>query len=189
MGASQEKRVLFIGGLSASGKTSVAVPLAHTLNCRLVRLDGYLRAVETLDRPGMEALELTRKISELLLLDLLGVRARCMVEGATLRPSQAAELKQDWPTFEPVFCGYPNADPEERIAQMRSTRPPLKPHWSLSRLSDKELTDFLQEQIERSAWLQAACRKHDLRFFDFSNFDQGARDLSDHFGSCGFAGA
>lgn len=63
------------------------------------------------------------------------------------------------------FFGYPNADIEEKVKQIKKFD--TKHDWTYNK-SDEFLRDRIITYIEISKWLQHECEKYDLQFIDIS---------------------
>jgi hypothetical protein len=64
-----------------------------------------------------------------------------------------------------VFLGYGQADPGEKLRQIRSFDPNW---WWTSELSDTELKQLIHDQISKSIELKAACGELGIPYVDVS---------------------
>ncbi|HRC71365.1 MAG TPA: hypothetical protein PK880_02400 [Candidatus Competibacter sp.] len=172
--ATSRGSIYFIGGASASGKSTAARMLAARDGRAVVELDNFYDILgKVVDDQG--ALEkVTQKIALEVVARLLSADAFCIVEGGWIDPSKARKLKEASDgRFYPVYCGYPRLKVEARFKMIRKK----KVHW-LAEKSAKAAHSFLQEQIKLSRWYRKECKRYDLPFFDFSTVEDGVAALS-----------
>ncbi len=166
--------IYFIGGASASGKSTVARLLAAQEERSIVELDNFYDILESATQDESFLEKTTQKIALELVSQLLAANAFCIVEGGWIPPFEAKKLKdssQD--RFYPVYCGYLNGKAKDRLRKIRDG----KSHW-LTEKPPKVARAYLRDQLKRSHWYQKQCKKYDLPFFDFSNFGDGVTALS-----------
>jgi hypothetical protein len=65
-----------------------------------------------------------------------------------------------------VFLGYAEADPDQKLQQIRSFDPAA--NWWTSELSDMELKQLIHAQISKSIELKEACSDLGLPYVDVS---------------------
>ena len=165
--------IYFIGGASASGKSTAARMLAARDGRAVVELDNFYDILgKFVDDQG--ALEkVTEKIALEVMARLLAADAFCIVKGGWIDPAKAKKLKETSAgRFYPVYCGYPRLQVEARFKMIRKA----KAHW-LAEKSAKAAHAFLREQLKLSKWYRKECQKYDLPFFDFSTVEDGAAAL------------
>jgi shikimate kinase len=169
--------IYFIGGASASGKSRVARSLAVQDGRSVVELDHYYDILEPAIHDHDVLVKTTGRIALEAVTQLLAADAFCIVEGGWIAPAQARKLKE-WSAgrFYPVYCGYPKAKAEDRLAVIKKAQS----HWLVEK-SEKTARVFLETQIKQSHWYRKQCQKYDLPFFDFSSLEHGAASLSAHY--------
>lgn len=164
--------IYFIGGASASGKSTAAKKLA-SLSFPVVELDDFHRILMNciID---CEKLELaTENVAETAVRQLLASHSSCLVEGGWIKPEKASILRAEFgDVFQSVFCGYPRGVASERLKEIKQAGT----HW-LAAYPDDFCLNFLQKQIDGSKWYEEECDKFSLTFIDFSNFSAGQSTL------------
>ncbi|MFO1423224.1 MAG: hypothetical protein U1F70_06160 [Candidatus Competibacteraceae bacterium] len=172
-----KNRIYFIGGASASGKSTVAKELSNLYSLPVVELDRFYDVL----MPIVHDRELLVSITDQVVLEvarqLLELKADCIIEGGWIQPKQASRLKdKSKGRFWPVYCGYPRADIESRYSAIKKSGS----HWLTSE-SKKEARSFLIKQVEGSEYYRKKCEKLGIDFFDFTEFLEGSKTLHAHF--------
>lgn len=163
----------FIGGASASGKSTIARILATKSHRSAIELDAYYDLLEPLTRNHRALEQATTQVSLELVRQMLKLGAKGIVEGGWIAPAQARQLhRESEGHFYPVYCGYPQAKAKSRLALIRAQQQ----HW-LADKPNSEALEFLRQQIKDSRWYQQECTKYALPFFDFSEVASGAAAL------------
>ena len=75
-----------------------------------------------------------------------------------------------------VFLGYAQADPDEKLRQIRSFDPP---EWWTSELSDAQLNQLVHGQIGKSAELNQACTELGIPYVEVSRHFEEAMDRAE----------
>jgi predicted kinase len=165
--------VIFIGGASAAGKTTLARQLGSLLQLPVLGLDRLFGALGPAFAEVEEQRAATRRIARALVQELLLSGARCIVEGGWLRPPDAAALRSD-NGLEVLYCGFPETTAAERLRAIRTAEG--EPHW-LALQSDAEALAWLEGQIEGSRRQRDQCAVLGLSYFDCSRFEKSAAAL------------
>jgi hypothetical protein len=170
-------RIYFIGGASASGKSEVTKYIKENFeNIKTEELDDIYNSFDY-NIVESEKVILTqelayRKIGELYNLGFSGI-----VEGGWISPSKANELKNTFGNrFYPVYCGYPNANVEDRIEEIIQS----KEHWLKSKTPDYRFEWVTKQKIESEDY-QYHCNQYKIPFFDFSDFKIGSKNLFENY--------
>lgn len=166
--------MLFIGGASAAGKTTLARHLGHLLQLPVLSLDRLYGAIGPAFADGEEHRAATRRICRALLRELLASSARCIVEGGWLRPPDAATLRSD-DGLEVLYCGLAETTAAERLRVIRSAKD--EPHW-LAAQSEVEALAWLEEQIMSSHRVRDQCAVLGLTYLDCSRFEESETALA-----------
>jgi predicted kinase len=172
-------RIYFIGGQSASGKSTTAAEVASDYGLNVVKLDDYYNVLREhgLTEDALEAA--TSEVARRIIIELINSQAQCIVEGAWLGPNHAAILRTQ-AGFHPVYFGYPNADPQQRLAQIWANSRNGSGHWLCSKNAD-EAIEILTRCVAVGEDLRKHCERLQLDFFDCSDFDRGMAQVKDHF--------
>jgi hypothetical protein len=75
-----------------------------------------------------------------------------------------------------VFLGYTQADPGEKLRQIRSFDPN---HWWTSKLSDAELNQLAHDQINQSLELREACAELGIPYVEVSHHFEQSLDRAE----------
>ena len=167
--------IFFIGGSSASGKSTVANEIAKTWGLPVIRIDNYRDIIDEINLPNDTATAVTKALSLQVVTHLVCSGAQCVVEGAWITPAQASKFRQSG-FFHPVFCGYPNADPARRYDIILSRGGSKERHWLCAR-SRNEAIAFLRKKIASSVAEQVECNQFDIKFVDCTDFGEGASEV------------
>jgi len=166
--------VYYIGGASASGKSTVAKRLSENAGFGLIELDELFNAVKATVDSKETAISVMNNVANVLVRQLLAANICCVVEGSWLLPEAADGITATYPRFRAVYCAYPHSSARARLELLRSD----DKHW-LTREDEETALAFLQEQI--SLWYETECNRLNLAFFDFSEIDKGAQMLKEDF--------
>lgn len=170
-------QLLFLGGSSASGKTTAAAHISKGLNLHCVHLDEFnvpldqaIRA-KTIERgPAID--DLSKTIGFNVVEKFLSLNATCLIEGGWLSVPQAAELMKN-DRFAPIFCGYPEANADKRWLQIK--RSPGH-HW-LKNHDDVSAIQWIERQIKESQDYRVECETHGVTFVDCSDLENASRNI------------
>lgn len=169
--------IYFVGGASASGKTTITKKLSAKYLHPVVELDKFHMAITPAIFERDPLVEATRNIAIEVIRQLLSSNASCIVEGAWINPEQAKELRDHSEgRFHPVYCGYPEAAMDERFQAIKISGT----HW-LAMQPEDEARAFLIKEIVESKWYMEECQKHQIPFFDFSDFETGNEALAENY--------
>lgn len=168
--------VYFIGGASASGKSTVAKKLASS-KYQSLELDDFQNILSNVILDCNERKSATEAVAETAVRQLLASHSSCLVNGSWISAEIAYKLQQEFGNlFQPIFCGFPNAIASERLKAIKETGT----HW-LTKESDAFGMSWLQGQIDASISYQKECKKYNLEFIDFSDFSTGEAALLSNF--------
>ncbi len=169
-----DARVIYIGGASAAGKSTAAEMLSTQTGRPVFDLDKILHQVEKHADTSEEQGDFTRILARTFIEEMLTTKTRCIVEGVWIQPAISAELLDQYGrNYFPIYCGYPNANAEERLQTIADNGT----HW-LAMRPKPEATAFIQDKIEKqSTQIRAEANKYGLNFIDFSTQSQGCEDL------------
>jgi 2-phosphoglycerate kinase len=170
-------RIYYIGGASASGKSTAARALSEDIRLPVMYLDNCSDALAEIGLSESTHYQAMAEFSSFFVSRLMETNARNIVEGCWIDPDRASALMETG-TFFPVYCGYPTADPEARLEIMSSVKDNF--HWLTTKPRD-EAIDFLEKQTIYSKWYQEECEKYGITFIDFSDFESGTARLRAHF--------
>lgn len=172
-----KNQIYFIGGASASGKSTIAKGLSVLYALPVVELDRFYDILMQAICDREELVVATKKVALEVVKQFLGAKAGCIIEGGWIQPEQANKLKKEAKgRFYPVYCGYPKANIESRYLAIKKSGS----HW-LSSQSEPEARSFLITQIKESEYYRQECEKLRIEFFDFTEFSEGSRVLRAHF--------
>jgi shikimate kinase len=172
-----KNRIFFIGGASASGKSTIAKELSNLYALPVVELDRFYDILMQVIFDREKLVVATEKISLEVVAQFLAVEASCIIEGGWIQPKKANQLKKESKGhFYPVYCGYPTASVESRYLAIKKSGL----HW-LNSQSKKEARSFLISQIKESEHYRQECEQWRIEFFDFTEFSEGSRILRSHF--------
>jgi hypothetical protein len=173
--------VIFIGGASASGKSTAARDLSSKTDRPYLELDRLYNSVKDIlsnsGLPDKVVKDITKSVSLEFVRGLIGAETQCVIEGGWITPKVAAGLTSD-SVFEAVYCGYTDIKAAERLQNIKSA--PGDQHW-LSKKPDEFALDFLTKQIADSQSYKNQCQEHGHTYFDFSDQTTGANKLLKHF--------
>jgi len=175
------KNVIFIGGASASGKSTTAQKLASQTGRPYLELDRIFNSVVDIASDGGIPDKVCKDIAKGVSLEfaraLIENETQSVVEGGWILPEAAAGLASDG-GFQAVYYGYTGIEPYLKLQSIKSK--PDNQHW-LAEKPEACALNFLRCQIEGSRWYRAECQKHGLPYFDFSDQTDGASKLLDYF--------
>jgi hypothetical protein len=94
--------------------------------------------------------------------------ARCgyVLDTTHLYPRHIIGMREKIGNVPAVFLGYAQADPDEKLRQIRSFDPA---NWSTSELSDAELKPLIRDQISKSIEVEEACGELGIPYVDVSH--------------------
>jgi predicted kinase len=99
--------IYFVGGASGAGKSRVTQHLARVHSVALIELDDLQRSIMPAIPDADQRAAVTRAMADLLVQQLIEVRAGCIVDGSWIEPERARELQlASRGYFKPLFCGY-----------------------------------------------------------------------------------
>jgi predicted kinase len=168
-----EARVFFVGGASASGKSTATKRMAveHAVPC--IELDALRNAMARAFVDKALLIKAMNGMTKALLRELIAGGADVIVEGGWMQPNDAEELVREFGhRFRPVFCGYPDDSPSERLEKIR-THEGTK-HWLNSRADAEQ---FLEGQISGSAYYENEAHSRGLDFINFTDPAGGCKRL------------
>ena len=172
-----KNRIYFIGGASASGKSTIAKELSNLYSFPVVELDQFHDILIPIVHDRERQVKATRKVALEVVRQLLELNVSCIVEGGWVQPRRASKLREKSEgCFCPVYCGYPKADIESRYLLLKRSGS----HW-LNSESRNEARSFLGTQIKESEYYRQECEKLRIEFFDFTEFLEGSKNLRAHF--------
>lgn len=173
------KGIYFIGGASASGKSTCAHLLAEEFDVNTIELDDIFDVIKQAVGDEDTGVNITNKVAPYCVKQFIKSGVTGILEGGWLNPKQASKIAAQYGSkFQPVYCGYTNADIPARLAMIFERGD----HW-LAEMDHQEALDWLKDQIEASRWYASGCKKYNLPFFDFSDFTKGCRQLRKHYKS------
>lgn len=169
--------VFYIGGVSATGKTSTATQLAVQYNLTLIEFDDYWRGIERFFKAEHKQ-QVMESIVRDLIIKLLESRSdeTYIIEGVWLTPCVASILSSRYVQFSCVYCGYLNSNANERWEKIQAGD-----HWLVRLKNEQEAKQFLNEQIERSIEYYHHAGQYGLKFYDYSDFSQGNHAVKQYF--------
>ena len=169
--------IYFVGGASASGKSTCTARLAGEAGVGRIELDGFYNVIRHGVRNESALKAVAQDVVAFSLKKLVEADVGGILEGGWIEPAQAAELAALQPKrFCPVYCGYPNADVAARLEMiLRHGK-----HWLTARDRPTALA-WLEQQVDGSRWYQSECRAYGIPYFDFSDMDEGSRQLRGHY--------
>lgn len=173
-------RIFFICGVSAAGKSTIARALAEKYSVPLVELDHYHSFLMEQGLEKTPPFGATRNLVDRVIRMLLSTHAGCIAEGVWSTPIQAHQLRMDYgDRLQPLFCGYPNADPElRRQVVIEGGRHWLK-YWLNTRPGD--IAKWLVDQKASGRAMEIECRELGVPFVDMSDFTEGGREVEHAF--------
>ena len=171
--------VYFIGGASASGKSTCAHLLAEEFGVHTIALDNIFDVLKQAVGDEDTGVKITNDVAPFCVKKFIQSGVTGIVEGGWIAPKQASKIAAQYGSrFQPVYCGYANADIQARLAMILESGD----HW-LAEMDQQEALDWLEDQIKASQWYASKCKKYNLPFFDFSDFTKGYRQLRKHYKS------
>ena len=169
-------KLLFLGGSSASGTSTAADHLSHHLNLHCIHLDDFYipfhHAIAAKAFARGPAIDLTRDISRSIVEKFLSENAACIIEGGWVQVSQASTFMEH-ERFTPIFCGYPNADAQQRWKQIKASP---SHHW-LKEYDDVKALEWLDTQISESQDYRDECNTYGVTFVDCSDLENATQNI------------
>jgi hypothetical protein len=93
-----------------------------------------------------------------------------------LYPRHIIAMREKIGNVPAVFLGYTQADPGEKLRQIRSFDPK---NWWTSELSDAELKQLIHDQIGKSIELRQACAELGIPYVDVSHHFEDSLDRAE----------
>ena len=171
--------IFFIGGSSASGKSTVAKKIATQFDLPVITLDKFRNSIDEFVASPEDRTLLTRKISLQVIKELINVSAQCIVEGNWVTPECAADLRRGG-FFYPVFCGYPDSNPVERYEAISLKAGSKDRHWLLD-IEKEDAHAFLEKKVKASLEDRDECKMHGIDYVDCTDFLDGSAKISELF--------
>jgi hypothetical protein len=169
--------IYFVGGASGAGKSRATQHLARLHRVALIELDDLQRSIMPAIPDADQRAPVMRAMADLLLQQLIEMRAPCIVDGSWIEANRARELQLvSGGYLKPVFCGYSAESVYARYGDMRQS----SVHW-LTRETESWALAFLHKQAANSLPLQQKCRELRMDYIDFSSFANGAAELERNF--------
>jgi len=169
--------MIYIGGASASGKSTAARKLSGAIGLKVIELDAINRKLRKQHLKGERLNDETRRLSRSKIEKLLTSNTNCIVEGGWVRPDVASELaKQYGQKLVIIYVGYPHAKVNEHLDKVLAG----KVHW-LCRRPEEEALTWVQRQIQNSSDCEKQCKEYGFRFIDFSDQEAGTKELMSNF--------
>lgn len=169
--------VYFVGGASGAGKTTATKKLAGAFGIPVVELDDVQRLLMTALPALEDRIVAMRRISRCLVEQLAQAHACSIVDGAWIEPEEAAELRSRYGrSFHPVYCGYHDPDPSDRLAGLRAEGS----HW-LAREPQDAARAFMLKQCRDSEKLRSECVRRGMSYCDFTSYAIGSAALGADF--------
>ncbi len=154
LGALAAKRVIYIGGVSGSGKSVFAAALAAALPGRnLVKLDWIydgLHASRTqggIKRSRRVMARLAPAIVTAIIADALETDGCVIIEGGWVEPRAWQCITADNSAMHALFLGYPNASVAAMVERLSATG-----HWLSGGIASNRR--FLEDQVKHSKRLR-----------------------------------
>lgn len=168
------RKVIFVGGASGSGKSTVLQRFVVGRGISLLQLDDLHRELRTAVRTDQLGIAATEAAALYAVRALLHAGGTALVEGGWVQPEDAQRLSAEFPTsFVAFFCGYPNVVPEGRLAELRKQNQ----HYLVRGKSDDEALRGIEKQIRDSRSYEARATERGFAFVDFSSFVSGSVHL------------
>jgi len=172
--------VYFIGGASASGKSTTAAQLGLDYSIRIIKLDDIYNVL--VKAAGeTEAKQMIRPMSFACANELMESNEPFIVEGGWISVEQAVLLHNgNSAAFRAVYCGYPNAKAADRFSQMADQQgsEEYKAHWTTDESKDYDaMIAWITKQIAQSASYRKKSEASGFLFVDFTTFQDGALAL------------
>lgn len=161
-------RVVYVGGVSGSGKSAFAATLATALpGSSLVKLDWIyngLHAARThggVKRSRRVMARIAPAIVAAIVADALEAGDRVIIEGGWVEPRAWQRIAADDAVVQAFFLGYPDATVDGIVARLSAT-----PHWLNSGIDTAR--SFIADQIKHSKRLQRKAAGPNVVFVDVS---------------------
>ena len=182
--------MMFLGGASRSGKSTLARQFAPQLGLTHLATDTFtaaLRALPALNMatsatPGSNNTHITQPFWHAAVKKWLETdQAAWLLEGRAVTPKLVKAVEETTGrSFKAAFMGYPNSTVEAKLAQMHAFSH-LPDAWVIKRDATFQRA-WIEENISLSQTLQQECDTLGYKFFDVSHeFDQPAQSMLDYF--------
>lgn len=169
--------VLFVGGVSAAGKSTLSRIAGQRWGLPVLELD---RLYAVLCEPFGEAepaIDAAVDIARRIVPHYLKANAPMILEGGWLMIEDAARLALEFPRFRPLILGYRSLTAEQKWRHLEGAS-----HW-VRGLSDGAARDWLQKQCDLSREYEAFCARAGLPYFDLSDFAGGSGQVLEYIGA------
>ena len=162
------RQVIFIGGPSQSGKSTLSAKLAEQSGAAWhdLDLDPWVRFLLK-HSPARFAL---RMVQLRCLYITSKAQGFCIIDCPYLSPDTLARLARHRTDLMPVFLGYPDADIAKLMAHLASLD--FKNANHLKKLDGPRLERALMRYRDICQRQQKRCAALDIQYFDFSDMDQ-----------------
>lgn len=148
--ALREKRVIYVGGVSGSGKSVFAAALAAALpGYNLIKLDWIYSGLHAARTHGgvKRSRRVMARIAPKIVAEIVADGGRRIIEGGWVEPRAWQRLAAGDPSVYAIFLGYPDTNVAAMAERLAATT-----HW-LSGDSVENHT-FIADQIEHSKRLR-----------------------------------
>ena len=157
-------QVLFIGGVAACGKSTVAAELGREQDLLVIELDQAFNQLEEQKLKFEVAVETVCRYGHDLLTALHAGGGRAIVVGWVM-PEQVKDLSAR-DGFLAVFCGYPDLAPKQRLLELYAAKTSGRPgHWLTDRPYPEALR-ILGSLAKKSHGIRDDCRQFGMPFVD-----------------------
>lgn len=162
-------RIVFVGGIGGSGKSTFADDICKALSMDVYRLDAVHQSISALgskdaDDPFVSTL--SRGLSLSILQHVVSAGRRLVIEGAWIRPREIQIMTPN-PYFTGIFLGYPHTTPRERLNYLKKSN---SSHW-ICKMDERRAISKLKEHIIYCQHELKVCEALGLAFIDTSDFD------------------
>lgn len=164
-----------IGGVARTGKSIIAHRFMQDTGTPYLSLDilmmglyrGFPEHDITPEDPDFQNADKMWPVVRNMCRNIAETGVEYLLEGVSIHPEHIHELYTNYsPDVKACFLGYPNTSAKDKLRSIREYSD-YPNNWSTG-YSDKELLDFIENQIKHSRYLQEECLKYDIHFFDQS---------------------
>ncbi len=174
---SSKTKIFYLGGASASGKSTTATILASEYSLPIFELDHIKNALTEAHLDEPVTIEIAQRLCSQLVKECFTSGVSCIIEGGWITTIMAKELCAVYNTsFIPVYCGYTGLDIKRRFKLIKSG----KQHW-LRKKSRDDAARFMEKQIHYSGACKSQCEEYKFPYVDCTNFDEGQFAIKEHF--------
>ncbi len=165
--------VIYIGGVSAAGKTTVVRSLSKRIMRPAISLDNYSNLINNITKDQKITKPVKADIAQQIVEDLIYAGSTCIVEGVWIKPDVANEIRNNYrDKFTAIYCGYPDLNPEEHLSNIKDKNN----HW-LAHEPQSSAISFITNCIEKSLEFKEQCQLYGFPFIDFSDQEKGSKQL------------